>query len=96
MRIPTRATMSVVLAGALVAACSGAAAPQSPRPTRGSPGRCDGDPAAASASGDLDTRTHPRPHAGHPACHDRRSGRGMVRGVETGGGLIKNYTHQGR
>ena len=92
MRIPTRATMSVVLAGALVAACSGAAAPQAPV----------ADLAAARGGRDSpqprprrpDTRTPPKnitPGA-TPLVTTDGQGAEMVRGVETGGGLIEDYT----
>ncbi len=87
MRIPTRATMSVVLAGALVAACSGAAAPQAPA--------ADGAaPVAAATAAPTPEAITPPPASPTPTPMPTTDGQGaeMVRGVETGGGLIEDYT----
>lgn len=97
MRIPTRATMSIVLAGALVAACSGAAAPQSPAADPAAAlAAATAIPAAASAvpatSTPVPTPKNLTPGA-TPLVMTDGQGAEVVRGVETGGGLIKNYTH---
>ena len=88
MRIPTRATMSLVLAGALVAACSGAAAPRAPAAdlVAGSSGGCDGTRPRGYPGG-RDARTHPEEHhaaaSPTPRCATTDGqGAEVVRGVE--------------
>jgi hypothetical protein len=90
MRISTRATMSLALAGVLVAACSGAAAPQAPVADRTA---APAIPAAATPAPTPKEITPP-PASPTPTPMPTTDGQGpeVVRGVETGGGLIKNYT----
>ena len=77
MRIPTRATMSLMLAGALVAACSGAAAPQTPA--------ADGAAAiAAVTAAPTPEEITPPPASPTPTPMPTTDGQGaeVVRGVE--------------
>ena len=97
MRIPTRATMSVVLAGALVAACSGAAAPQAPAADLAAAlavaGSSLGDP------GGRDARTHPEDITPTPTPLPTTDGQGaeVVRGLEVFGGTFEDvHDHEGR
>ena len=84
MRISTRATLSLAMAGALVAACGGAAAPQAPA----------ADLAAAPAATPVPSPKEITPLPASPTPMPTTDGQGdeVVRGVMTSGGLIKNYT----
>ena len=87
MRISTRATMSLVLAGALVAACSGAAAPQSPA----------ADLAAAPAAATpvpTPKEITPPPASPTPTPMPTTDGQGaeVVRGLEVFNGTLEGYT----
>lgn len=87
MRISTRATMSLVLAGAFVAACSGAAAPQAPAADLAAA------PAAATPA-PTSTEITPPPANPTPTPMPTTDGQGdeVVRGKMVLGALMQNYT----
>jgi hypothetical protein len=94
MRIPTRTTMSLALAGVLVAACSGAAAPRAPAADLAvDKAAASAIPAAATPAPTPNEVTSP-PASPTPTPMATTDGQGaeVVRGVETGGDLLKNYT----
>jgi hypothetical protein len=82
--------MSFALAGALVAACSGAAAPRAPAVDLAA---ATAMPAAATLAPTPKEITPP-PASPTPTPMPTTDGQGaeVVRGVETGGDLLKNYT----
>jgi hypothetical protein len=82
MRISTRAMLTLALAGALVAACSGAGAPQAPA-------------AAQTPATPVPNQNMTPPPAGPtPTPMPTTDGQGpeAVRGLETGGDLLETYT----
>jgi hypothetical protein len=94
MRISTRATMSLALAGALVAACSGAAAPQALVADRtAAPAAATLAPAAASPAPTPAEITSP-PANPTPTPMPTTDGQGpeVVRGLAVFAGLMKDNT----
>jgi hypothetical protein len=83
--------MSVVLAGALVAACSGAAAPQAPVADLAAAPAAPAAPATPAAATPVPTPKNITPGA-TPLVMTDGQGAEVVRGVATGGGLIEDYT----
>jgi hypothetical protein len=94
MRIPTRATLSLALAGALVAACSGAAAPQAPVADRTAAAAASTAAPAAATPVPTPKEITPPPASPTPTPFPTTDGQGaeVVRGVETDGDLLTNYT----
>ncbi len=93
MRISTRATLSLALAGALVAACSGAAAPQAPAADRGGSSRRPRQPAPTPKE------ITPPPASPTPTPMPTTDGQGaeVVRGLEVLARTDQElHHHQGR
>ena len=87
MRISTRATLSLALAGALVAACSGAAAPRAPAADQAAA-------LAAATPAPTPKEITPPPASPTPTPMPTTDGQGpeVVQGLEVFAGTIEGYT----
>ena len=93
MRIWTRATMSLVLAGVLVAACSGAAAPQAPAADLAVDQAAAATAAPAATPAPTPKEITPPPASPTPTPAPTTDGQGpeVVRGLEVFAGTIEGY-----
>ena len=93
MRISTRAMLSLALAGALVAACGGAAAPQAPAADLAA-APAVATPAPAATPAPTPEEITPPPASPTPTPMPTTDGQGdeVVRGLEVLAGLMQDYT----